>query len=324
MAGEFDLIARYFAPLAAPEGLGLIDDAALLVPPSGKSLVFTTDANVAGVHFLADEIPSIIARRLLRTNLSDLAAKGATPLGYLLTLALTSDVNETWVAAFADGLALDQAEYDIALYGGDTVSTPGPVMASITAIGSVDRMIRRDGASIGDDLYVTGTIGDAGLGLSIAKGGLSDLPTPYQEYLLGRFLLPSPRVSFGIGLENLGVATAAADVSDGLVADAGHIAIASGVCLELHLSEIPVSKASAAVHTQYPIGLIDAVGYGDDYEIVFSAPPSAREAIACVAEETSTQVTCIGTVKDVATVSVEVVDATGSIIDVTRNGYVHR
>ena len=300
MASEFDLIARYFAPLAGPEGLGLKDDAALLSPPVGKSLVFTTDANVAGVHFLADEAPGVIARRLLRTNLSDLAAKGAVPLGYLLTLALPPNIDEVWISTFAEGLALDQAEYNIALYGGDTVSTSGPLMASITAIGSVDKMIRRDGAHVGDDVYVTGTIGDAGLGLSIAQGGLPNLPASQRGFLLERFRLPSPRVAFGVALARAEVATAAADVSDGLIADSAHIAKASEV--------------------RIAIGL---VAFGDDYEIVFSAPPSAQLAIAAIAAETGTKVTLIGHVEAGAP-GVQVLDAAGMPIDLPREGYVHR
>jgi thiamine-monophosphate kinase len=323
MVGEFDLIARYFAPLAGPEGLGLKDDAALLSPPVGKSLVFTTDASVAGVHFLTDEAPGMIARRLLRTNLSDLAAKGAVPLGYLLTLALPSGINEAWISAFAEGLALDQAAYDIALYGGDTVSTSGPVMASITAIGSVDTMIRRDGAHVGDHVYVTGTIGDAGLGLSIAEGALPNLPSPQREFLRERFRLPSPRVAFGVALANAGLATAAADVSDGLIADSGHIAKASEVHITLRLSATPVSEAASAVLTSGEHSMIDLVAFGDDYEIVFVAPPSAQSAITAIAAKIGTKVTLIGDVEAGAP-SIDVLDAAGMSIDLPRHGFVHR
>ena len=323
MASEFDLIARYFAPLAGPEGLGLKDDAALLSPPVGKSLVFTTDANVAGVHFLADEAPGVIARRLLRTNLSDLAAKGAVPLGYLLTLALPPNIDEVWISTFAEGLALDQAEYNIALYGGDTVSTSGPLMASITAIGSVDKMIRRDGAHVGDDVYVTGTIGDAGLGLSIAQGGLPNLPASQRGFLLERFRLPSPRVAFGVALARAEVATAAADVSDGLIADSAHIAKASEVRIAIGLSKAPVSEPALAVLTSGECSVIDLVAFGDDYEIVFSAPPSAQLAIAAIAAETGTKVTLIGHVEAGAP-GVQVLDAAGMPIDLPLEGYVHR
>ena len=165
--GEDELIARFFAPLAGPAGLGLRDDAALLKPPPGDDLVLTTDALVAGVHFFADDPPGAIARKALRVNLSDLAAKGARPLGFLLSLALPRDWSEDWLTAFADGLGADASAYDCPLAGGDTVATPGPLTLSVTAFGAVrpGRMVLRSGVKPGDRLYVTGTVGDAAIGL---------------------------------------------------------------------------------------------------------------------------------------------------------------
>src|SRR5271165_737136 len=194
---EDELIARFFAPYAGPAALGLRDDAALLSPPPGCDLVLTTDALVAGVHFFADDPPQSIARKALRVNLSDLAAKGARPLGFLLSLALPPDWTEPWLNAFAAGLASDAKTYDCPLAGGDTVATPGPLTLSITAYGAVPagRMALRSGVKAGDRLYVTGTIGDAAIGLGIRAGKGPGLPQAEREYLLGRYLTPQPRVA---------------------------------------------------------------------------------------------------------------------------------
>src|ERR1700761_5228151 len=197
-SGEDSLIARYFKPLATdPGALGLTDDAALL-RASGEDIVVTTDALVEEVHFLADDPPDTIAQKALRVNLSDLAAKGASPAGFVLTLALRS-VDENWLAAFARGLGADIAAYNCPLLGGDTVSTPGPLMVSITAFGRVPegRMIQRSGAKPGDHVVVTGTIGDAALGLDILKKGRAATAlagdAASREMLVGRYRVPEPR-----------------------------------------------------------------------------------------------------------------------------------
>src|ERR1700677_233651 len=213
---EFALIGKYFRPLAGPGSLDLRDDAAVLTPPAGRDLVLTADAMVGGIHFLPDDPPDLIGRKLLRVNLSDLAAKGAIPLGYLITVSTPRDTLESWFAAFAAGLAKDQAEFGVGLMGGDTTSTPGPVSLSLTAIGYVTpgTMVLRSGASDGGGIWVTGTIGDGALGLAVATGRLAD-PT---GFLLDRYRLPRPRVGLAIG----GVASAGMDVSRGLVPDPGH------------------------------------------------------------------------------------------------------
>ena len=186
--GEFARIARYFAPLAGPGALGLLDDAAVIDPPPGCQLVLTTDALVAGVHFLPDDAAELVARKLLRVNLSDLAAMGATPLGYLMTTALPPECGEAWLAGFAAGLAADQSEFAIALLGGDSVATPGPATLSLTAIGSVasGQAIRRAGARPGDGIYVSGTIGDAALGLRVLRGDLAGLGVAERCFLAER------------------------------------------------------------------------------------------------------------------------------------------
>ncbi len=322
-AGEFDLIARHFAPLAGAGGLGLKDDAAVMSPPEGRDLVLTVDANVAGVHFLADEAPDIVARRLLRTNLSDLAAKGARPEGYLLTLMLGDDADDDWIGGFAAGLGVDQLLFGIALFGGDTVSTPGPSAASITAIGSVPAggMVRRSGARAGDDLYVTGTIGDGLLGLAAAQGELAGLDAADRDWLATRFRLPSPRLAIGAALRDAG-ATAAADVSDGLIADAGHIASASGVDLVIDAATVPLSAPARRSGR----ALADLLSGGDDYELVFTAPPAAAAGIAEAAVATGVPVARIGSAGPCASGEPQVVvrGPDGRALNLARQGYRHR
>lgn len=327
-AGEFDLIARYFAPLAGPEGLGLKDDAAVLTPPPGQDLVLTADANVAGVHFLPDEAPDIVARRLLRTNLSDLAAKGARPMGYLLTIALPAETDEAWVAGFAEGLGRDQAAYGVALFGGDTVSTTGPVVASITALGQVPTgaMLRRAGARPGDAVFVTGAIGDGVFGLDAAQGrldALGALDAGAVAYLADRYRLPRPPVAFGPALAASGLATAAADVSDGLAADAGHIARASGVVIEIEAAMTPLSEAGAALVALDAGRLAQALTGGDDYQILFTAPADAAPRLSALAAAENIRVTRIGRVLAGAG-TVRVVSDDGASLALARAGYVHR
>ena len=307
---EFALISRYFAPLAGPEGLGLKDDAAHYSPPPGFDLTLTVDANVAGVHFLPDEAPDIVARRLLRTNLSDLAAKGAKPVGYLLTLALSEATDTGWVQRFASGLAADQETFGLKLFGGDTVSTPGPVMASITALGltPAGKAILRSGAKPGDAIYVSGTIGDAGLGLKLAldRGASSS----DRDWLVERFRLPTPRLE--LGAELVGVATAAADVSDGLIADAGHIAEAAGVVLEIQTAAVPLSAPAQRLG----LDLAAAITSGDDYEIVFTGR-----------ENLSIDAACIGAVRALRggeAARAVALDASGREIALAQPGYTHR
>ena len=198
--GEDELIARYFAPLAGSAGLGLKDDVALLKPPAGRDLVVTTDALVAGVHFFADDPPDAIARKALRVNLSDLAAKGAEPIGFTLDLALPDDWTADWLAAFAAGLGDDAAAYRCPLIGGDTVRTPGPLTLAITAIGAVEpgRFASRGGVRPGDRLYVTGTIGDAALGLRLRLGQGPTLAEADRLRLLERYLPAAAAARSGV------------------------------------------------------------------------------------------------------------------------------
>lgn len=325
MLGEFELIERFFRPLAArsPAGLGLLDDAAILPPLGDRSVVLTADALVAGVHFTEDETPERIARRALRVNLSDLAAMGARPEGYLLTAALTEKQDEPWLAAFCRGLELDQAEFDIALIGGDTVRTPGPLTLSITAVGSVPpgRALRRSGAAVGDDVWVSGTIGDAALGLRVVQGSLSGLDRESAAHLASRFRIPDPRLALGGALAERGIATGAADISDGLVADLGHICAASGVGAEIEAVAVPLSAAAARAIDRAPALLVTALTGGDDYELVFTAPAADRPALAKTASEVGVPLTRIGRIDSRA--GVRVYGEDGSLLDVGRGGYGH-
>jgi thiamine-monophosphate kinase len=282
---EFSLIARHFRPLAGPGALDLRDDAAVLAPPAGRELVLTADAMVAGVHFLPDDPPDSVGRKLLRVNLSDLAAKGATPLGYLMTVSTPRDTPDDWFAGFAAGLAQDQAAYGMYLLGGDTTSTPGPISLSLTLIGHVaaGQAVHRFGASPGDGIFVTGTIGDGALGLAVATGRLADA----TGHLLDRYRLPRPR----IGLALAGIASAGMDVSDGLVQDLGHICRASGVAAEIEAERVPLSEPARRAGAEW---LETCLTGGDDYELLLAVPPGREAALTVAAEASGMAVTRIG------------------------------
>jgi thiamine-monophosphate kinase len=318
---EFELIAKLFAPLSrnAPGAYELIDDAATIASPAGEELVVTVDLLSAGVHFRAEDPPDLIARKALRVNLSDLAAKGALPLGYFLSLALPRNTAFTWLEIFARGLEQDQNEFAISLYGGDTTATDGPLTVSVTAFGSmpVGTMIRRNGAKPGDLVFVSGSVGDAGAGLAILKrGGHRDAN---EKALVDRYLLPLSRTVLGQALR--GVAHASLDVSDGLLADLGHVAGASGVRILVDAHRIPLSpvfKSTAGVALET---IVTAATAGDDYEIAFAAPAAARDEIMRIAGETNTPVTEIGRVAEGT--GVVLLDSSVNEIPVSRRGYEH-
>ena len=282
---EFALIARHFRPLAGPGSLDLTDDAAILASPPGRDLVIAADAMVGGVHFLTDDPADLVARKLLRTNLSDLAAMGADPLGYLMTVSAPTTTPDGWFAAFAAGLAADQKEFGITLLGGDTTSTPGPVSLSVTILGTVlpGQAIRRAGAAPGDGIWVSGTIGDGALGLLALTGRLKD-PT---NYLADRYRLPHPRLALGRRLH--GIASAGMDVSDGLVQDLGHICRASGVAAEIDATAVPLSNAARAANM-----LERCLTGGDDYELLIAVPPTRERQLRKVAADSGIPVTRIG------------------------------
>jgi len=323
--GEFEMIARYFAPLAKgqPAALGLVDDAAVLAPPAGRELVLTADAMVAGVHFLPEDPAGSVAQKLLRVNLSDLAAMGATPLGYLLTCAWPKDVEESWVAAFARGLAEDQQRFGFGVLGGDMTATPGPLTLSLTALGHVapGRALRRSGARVGDRIYVSGAIGDGALGLLVLTHRLPGLSRPAADALAERYHRPTPRVALGQALSRQGLASACLDVSDGLVADLGHIARASGLAARVKAKRVPLSAAAREALAEnlglFPLLLTG----GDDYELCFTAAPEQAGALEALARELDLPLSDIGYMTEGQ--GVQVLDRDNNPLSLPRGGWTH-
>jgi thiamine-monophosphate kinase len=292
--GEFALIERYFRPLATdPGAFGLIDDAALYAPRRGEEVVLTVDTIAAGVHFFADDPPAAIARKALRVNLSDLAAKGATPAAYLMSLALPDGWTEAWVRAFARGLADDQKTFGISLLGGDTTRASGGVTVTITAIGRVPkgRMVHRAGARVGDQVFVSGTIGDGALGLGVRLGSLA-APKAAAAYLRDRYLNPQPRTALAPLIRRF--ATGAMDVSDGLVGDLAHICEASDVGAEIEAASVPLSRQARTVVAGNDRTLGMALTGGDDYEILATVTKSRAGRFAAEARSAGVPVARIG------------------------------
>jgi len=323
---EFEWIARVLRPLAknAPEALDLSDDAAAIPMRPGFDLVVSQDGTVEGVHFLADDAPDLVARKLLRVNLSDLAGKGAEPYGYFLAIAWPARFGWPEREAFARGLEEDQAHFGLKLFGGDTTATPGPLVASVTILGWVPagRMVQRAGATPGDVVLVSGTIGDGVLGLRAAKGELVGVSYEQSAWLAARYRLPEPRLRLGNPLRAL--AHAAADVSDGLIADAGHIAEASGVGVELALDRLPLSEPAQAwlATVADPVAArVELATGGDDYEVVCTASPAHAGELIAAAKAVGLAMTEVGTVTAEPGVRVF---ADGREVAVARRGYVHR
>lgn len=298
-SGEDSLIARYFKPLATdPGAFALVDDAAVL-SSSGDDIVVTTDAVVEGVHYLADDPPDTIARKALRVNLSDLAAKGAVPAGFVLTLALRSK-EDSWLRPFADALGEDAKTFACPLLGGDTVSTPGPQMISITAFGRVPkgRMVGRTGARPGDLIMVTGTIGDAALGLDMLTGGpaaaaLASDPAARQA-LISRYRVPQPRNLLAQAVR--AHASAAMDVSDGLAGDLTKLCAASGVSAIVEVPNVPLSAAAAGLIVRNAVCVETLLAGGDDYEVLCTVPPAQSDALIAAGRTAGLAVTAIGTI----------------------------
>jgi thiamine-monophosphate kinase len=320
--GEFGLIAQLFAPLATARGaFGLKDDAALMAVRAGEELVITTDAIVEGVHFRSDDPPDTIAQKALRVNLSDLAAKGARPLGYLMALALPAIADMRWLRSFADGLKRDQKQFGVSLLGGDTTSTPGPLTIAITAFGTVrkGRMVHRWGAKPGDLVFVTGTVGDSAGGLAVLRGEGGSLRNAVRDHLVHRFRVPQPRTAFAGLLHS--IASAALDVSDGLIADLGHIAEVSKVRIVIEAPAVPRSAALHALWGDGEDGLVRGMISGDDYEIAFTARPGTERKVIAAARKSGVTVSRIGLVEKGRGVAVH--DAARKTIAVPKGGWTH-
>jgi thiamine-monophosphate kinase len=319
--GEFERIRRYFAPLAGPGGLDLLDDAAVVDCRAGQSLVMTADAIVEGVHYLPDDPPEMVAKKLLRVNLSDLAAMGARPLHYLLTTALPARCGADWLGRFAQGLEDDQRHFGVTLLGGDSVATSGVPVLSLIAIGEVAKggEIRRSGARLGDTIWVSGTIGDASLGLKVLRREYPALVAEHRAALIDRFRVPEPRVTLGPALR--GIAHAMIDVSDGLLADLGHICETSGVGAVVELAALPLSAAARAAVELDPELMPGLAGGGDDYELLFTAPNDATPRLIELARRLGVPLGAIGRIECGA--GVRLVDAAGQAIGVATAGYRH-
>lgn len=293
---EFDLIDRLIAPLAtAPGAQALANDGATLMPGPGCELVITKDMMAEGVHFLPDDPPDQIARKLLRVNLSDLAAMGARPLGYLLGLASDGNRSDAWFQAFVDGLQQDQAQFGVSLLGGDTIASPnGALTLSLTAFGEVaiGQSLSRAGAQPGDLVAVSGAIGDAALGLKAIRRELGDLGDDHLALLAHRYRLPQPRTELGQAL--VGIAHAALDVSDGLIADATHLALRSQVAIDFDWARIPLSAAGQAALNRDPVLQSVILGGGDDYELLFTFAAEGLTLIEEVTRKCGQVITVIG------------------------------
>lgn len=323
---EHSFIQRYLAPLAGPAGLKLLDDAACIAPPAGCDLVLTKDSFVEGVHFPHGHYGGDTAERLLRTNLSDLAAKGARPLGYLLSLALPKSVDPKWISGFAVGLRDVQQSFDFQLLGGDTVSIDGPMVASATLLGAVPSgtMVRRDGAQVGDDVWVTGVLGDAKLGCDMALGHvINPMPQPDDSWSFETaYWRPKIHLSLRKTLREL--AHSAADVSDGILADAGHICRASEVGMSLNFDALPLSNGGE-VWADAQDNPIDArkslLSFGDDYQIVFTASPENRQRWFDVARNTKLRLSLIGNVTTGK--GMTCLDVNGDVMAWPKSGFQH-
>jgi len=325
ISGEDALIARYFKPLATDPGAFNLGDDAAVLKPSGDDIVVTTDAIVEGVHFLADDPPDTVARKALRVNLSDLAAKGATPAGFVLTLALRA-ADDAWLTPFARGLGSDAGLFGCPLLGGDTVSTPGPLTISIAAFGRVPagKMVRRSGAKPGDRVMVTGTIGDAALGLDILKGGpvaaaLAD-DAGARAMLIGRYRVPQPRNALAKAVRNH--ARAAMDVSDGLAGDLAKLCGVSGVSAVIDAPSIPLSPAAAALLARGTVDIETIVSGGDDYEVLCTVPEDSFEAFVQAAGQAGVAVSSVGVIVAGSSVP-RFLDGEGREIALPRLSYSH-
>lgn len=322
MSAEDHLIARFFKPLASHRGaLDLSDDAAFLTPPSGCDLVLKADAIIGGIHFFPDDAAHTVASKALRVNLSDLAAKGARPLGFLLSLAIPKGIGEDWLSGFAEGLRGDSVLFGCPLFGGDTDRTPGPITVSIAMFGTVPEgtMVRRAGAMAGDRVFVSGTIGDAALGVMVRGGKSWKLSEAQRKHLLSRYLLPQPRNALAETVRTH--ANAAMDISDGLVGDFAKLCRVSGVSADIEVARIPVSDAAKAVITSDPAILETAITGGDDYEVICTVPAAKADSFRAAAKAAQVAVTEIGEIK--AGKGARFLDGEGQALTFKRASFSH-
>lgn len=319
--GEFEIIERYFAPLAGEGSLGFKDDAALFDPRPGHSLVITQDAIAENVHFLPDDPPAKIAQKAIRVNLSDLAAKGATPVSFSLALGLGERWDEEWIEGFADGVRQDCATFGLDFSGGDTFSTKGGTIISVTAIGDLPRgqYTSRLGAKVGDHVYVSGTIGDGALGLLARRGSFERGSSMHIEFLKDRYWLPQPRLECVALVRDF--ATASMDISDGLVGDCGKLAKASGVQIQLQAAMVPFSDAADWAIKDDSSRLQTALTGGDDYEILLCVSEKNRATFETEAVKCGVAFTRIGRVFEGE--GIQMFDKSGDVMGFARTSYDH-
>ena len=315
--GEFGRIRDLLAPLSGKGAFELVDDAGVLSETLGHEIVVTTDTIVSGVHFQGSEPPEEIAAKLLRVNLSDLAAMGTKPICYTLNWSLPSSYDDEWVGSFCAGLKVQQEIFGIYLLGGDSTSTPGPACLTATLFGHVPRgqVLRRAGTKLGETIFVSGTIGDGALGLLAEQGMLADLDKALARKLIGRYRIPEPRIGLGIALR--GRASAAADISDGLLADIGHLTELAGLGAEVKMSDIPLSSGARSALAKNGELWQVIVGGGDDYELVFTGEPGLSDTLINI----GVNITAIG--KITAEPSVRLIGSNGNIMQVSKKGYCH-
>jgi thiamine-monophosphate kinase len=321
--GEFEIIKTYFSPLSRSEkgAFNLTDDAAVIEIPDGKSMVVTTDTLVEGVHFLSEDLPENIAKKLLRVSLSDLAAMGSVPAYYNLSIATKLGTTSEWFKAFSEGLLADQIQFGVTLIGGDTVATSGPLTLSLTAMGFVKKgkAISRSGAKLGDDIWVSGLIGDAALGLRAAKGKLISISEENKNYLISKYTQPNPQTLLGPKLS--GHVNSAIDVSDGLIGDLDHICETSKLGANIQITDIPISRAASIIVTEKPHYLDLILSGGDDFELLFTADKSFRTVAKSLTKMLDVSLTKIGVM--VSRRSIEIFDENGNKYFIQNNGYTH-
>lgn len=321
MTNEFTLIQHYLQPLASNTGAyRLQNDAAVFSTPEGFDTVVTCDALTENVHFLPNTPSSLLAKKLLRVNLSDMAAMGGIPRYYLIAAVLPDSTGDDWWKDFCQSLQEEQTMFSVSLLGGDTVSHTGPLSLSLTLLGEAPQgeALRRDTAQVGDTIYVSGTIGDAALGLQLLQNTLSANPED-AAFLTDRYHLPQPRLALGQALAH--TVTCAMDISDGLVGDLQHICTASGIGATVYADRIPLSGAVSSLLQQNASLLETILTGGDDYELLFTAPPGMESAIAALSQKTNTPITAIGTIE--AAPGVRASDAEGNPLTLQRTGFRH-
>ena len=328
--GEFDLIKKYLRPLASGErgAAALSDDAAVLPTKDGHRLVVTMDTLVSGVHFFKFTPPRFIASKSLRVNLSDLASMGADPAYYTLSLSLPihgeMECDADWLESFSQALSIEQDLYDITLVGGDTVSTPGPLTLTITAFGwvKIGQEIMRSGATAGDLVYTSGTIGDAWLGLSALRGGHHELEPSSLEFIIESYNRPKPRLDLGCRL--FGIANSAIDISDGLAQDLGHICRASNVSATIHAGDIPLSGPARVLLKDNAHLIKGILSGGDDYELLFTVPPKRQKNVTDIAKKLDLSLSQIGFIESSEQDHlVTILDKVGTKMDLASTGYRH-